>query len=124
MSGQVQGGFNGAIRHRMSPGLQRRLAEEEAAEARETARLEREREQRAEVLEAEAFRAAVADAVARGEDIDYVRALHGKGIGHQPHEFIALVSAQQDAEDQRVAFQEQAGFSVGRFSEANRCRLI
>jgi hypothetical protein len=44
----VGGGFNGAVRSDMSEGLQRRLAAEEAAEAREQARLERERREAAE----------------------------------------------------------------------------
>jgi hypothetical protein len=112
------GGFNGVVRASMSPGLQRRIAEQEAEQAKADARAQRWREQRAE--EARAVQSAIIEAAARGEDLNMPRALRGEGLGHTHGEFISLVSAQQDREDfeqqarERAAFRRLANGAAGR----------
>ena len=114
------GGFNGVVLASMSPGLQRRIAEQEAEEAKADARAQRWREQRAEELQARAVQSAIIEAAARGEDLNMPRALRGEGLGHTHGEFISLVSAQQDRKDveqqarERAAFRRLANGAAGR----------
>jgi hypothetical protein len=96
------GGFGDSLRAQMSPATQRRIAEAEAAEAYEAAKQERERAVRAQAWQERseelARRTAVDEALAAGEDAS-PRALRGERLGHEPHEFLALMSARQDHED-------------------------
>ncbi|HEX6758640.1 MAG TPA: hypothetical protein VF086_09570 [Propionibacteriaceae bacterium] len=109
------GGFagGGSIRDRMSPGLQARLADAEAEEAFQAAKEERARSLRAEQWqersEEAARRIAIGEAMAAGEDAG-PRALRGERLGHQPHEFIELVAAQQDHEDLVEAARQRREF--------------
>jgi hypothetical protein len=93
----------------MSPRLQRQIAEAEAAEARDQAKAERQRAERAETLRESANQAAIAQALQEGEEF-HSRMLRGQGVGHQPAEFIALASARQGVEDERAAALEMAAF--------------
>jgi hypothetical protein len=72
------GGFNGVVHASMSPGLQRRIAEQEAEEAKADARAQRWREQRVEELQARAVQSAIIEAAARGEDLNMPRPLRGE----------------------------------------------
>src|SRR5688572_12123277 len=60
---QIVGGFGGACRSMMSPGLQRKLAEQEAAEEREARKEERSRAERVETLKQKAIQAAITQAL-------------------------------------------------------------
>jgi hypothetical protein len=93
----------------MSPRLQRQIAAQEEAEAREAAKLERERAYRAEQFQERAQQSAIAAALEAGEEF-HPRMLHGERLGHQPHEFIAAASARMDVEDQRFEASELAEF--------------
>ena len=95
-------GFGDSVRERMSPGLQRQIAEQEEAEAREAAKLERERAVRAETWRERSLQAAIAQAIADGENINPRRAMRGEGIGHSPQEFIEMMGSVQAAEDARA----------------------
>ncbi len=107
MGGTVYMG-GGCAREQMSDGLRRR-ALEEAQETRESARAERERRQRAVLLQERAIAAAVTDAGQRGEDVT-PRMLRGQQVGHTPAGVHGLVSAQQDLEDRRHEARERAAF--------------
>jgi hypothetical protein len=94
----IHGGFNNSLRSQMSEGLQRRLAEQEAAEAREAAQEQREQRMRAEAHQESAIQAAIAMELERGEAF-HPRWLRGEKLGHTPSEFIALRAEQMDVED-------------------------
>jgi len=94
----------------MSPGLQRQIAEQEEAEAREAAKEARERAARAQLWQERSLQAAIAQAVLDGESVNPRQAMQGRGIGHQPHEFVAMMAAVQDAEDEREAAREHAEY--------------
>ena len=40
-----------------------------------------------------------------------MRALHGDGVGHEPREFIEMVSAQQDLEDSQAEARDRAAYN-------------
>ncbi len=96
------GGFGGSARAGLSEGLSIRLAAVEQLEAAEDAKREQERKRRAEAFEERAFQAAIAQAIADGENVNPRLAMQGRGIGHQPHEFVAMISERMDLEDQRL----------------------
>jgi hypothetical protein len=104
-SGVPTGGFGDSIYDRMSPGLRRAIAESEAEEAYQAARAERERAYRAEQWaqrsEDAARQDAIREAIEAGEDAS-PRALRGEQLGHEPSEFVALMSARQDVEDMQL----------------------
>jgi hypothetical protein len=106
---QIRGGFDGSVRGMMSPQLQARLAEEEAREAREAREEERSRAQRAEDFQTRGLQGAIADAIQRGEQY-HPKMLRGERLGHQPHEFIRLVSDAQDVEDAQREARQRAAF--------------
>lgn len=112
MSGTIYmgGGFGGSIRGQMSDKLRRRLHEEEASEAIETARVERDRQQRGEQLQQQALRAAIENALDAGESFQ-PRWLRGEQIGHTRSEFLALASTRMDLEDRRIEMAERAAFN-------------
>ena len=95
----IGGGFGGSARPGLSEGLSIRLAAAEQLEAAEDAKREQERKRRAEALEQRAFQAAIAQAIADGEHVNPRLAMQGRGIGHQPHEFVQMVSDRMDVED-------------------------
>jgi hypothetical protein len=104
------GGFDGSIRARMSPGTQRPIAMLEQAEAaRDRAEAVR-RQVRSEAWQQAALESAIQDAVQRGEDLAGPRRLRHEALGHTPAEFVALVSAQQDHEDALAAGRERQAF--------------
>jgi hypothetical protein len=105
----VIGGFGGSIRSMMSPGLQRRLAEQEAAEAREAKEQERFRAQRAEAHHEASIQAAIAQALEQGQEFN-PRMLRGEGLGRTRAEAIQYYSAMQDREDVLAAAREQLAF--------------
>jgi hypothetical protein len=105
----IHGGFGGSLRSQMSEQLQRRIAEQEAAEAREAAQEERARAQRAEVHQENAIQAAISQALENGEDF-HPRMLRGERLGHTRQEFLAMQSARMDAEDAQLAARQQAAF--------------
>jgi hypothetical protein len=86
----------------LSEGLSIRLAAVEQLEAAEDAKREQERKRRAEAFQERAFQAAIAQAIADGENMNPRLAMQGRGIGHQPHEFVAMISERMDLEDQRL----------------------
>src|SRR5215203_2010170 len=92
----VGGGFNGSVRDQMSPSLQRRLAAEEAAEAREAAQVLRDREAVADELHSRNLVSAIALAQNAGEYVDIARAMRGEGIGHTKAEFLQMRSDAMD----------------------------
>ena len=101
----VGGGFNGSIRDRMSPTLQRRLAAEEAAEAREIAQAERDREAVADELHSRNLVSAIVLAEDAGEWVDVAGAMRDPSVvGHTHQEFLQMRSDLMDLED----FQAQA----------------
>jgi hypothetical protein len=106
----VIGGFGGSIRSMMSPGLQRRLAEQEAAEAKEGREQERERALRAEVHHEASIQAAIAQALEQGQEFN-PRMLRGEGLGRTVSESLAYYSAVADAEDRRRAAQARRAFN-------------
>jgi hypothetical protein len=106
----VVGGFGGSIRSMMSDGLQRRLAEQEAAEAREAAQEERERALRAEAFRESNLQAAIAAALEAGEEF-HPRMLRGERLGHTTSEFIAARSAQMDVEDAQLAARQRVAYN-------------
>jgi hypothetical protein len=103
VTGQVYmgGGFGDSIRERMSPALQQRLAWEEQAEARENAKIERQREIDREKWHERSILGAAQQAVDRGELITVHQRMSGEGLGHTPAEFIAERVALMDIEDMR-----------------------
>jgi hypothetical protein len=116
MTGSVQmgAGWNGSLRDRMSPSLQRRIAQAEIEEQREAARQERQRQAEAELREQRAYVAAMLAAEERGEFVD-VRAVLGgdfTGVGHTRAEFLQLAVAQQDREDALAAAADRRAFEA------------
>ena len=111
MSGEVKmgGGFNGAARSQMSPGLLRQIAAQEEQEARQAAEERRKREAKAEAWRSRAVQSAVAEALDAGEQFS-PQMLEGHGLGHTQSEFVALVSARQDHEDAMAAAREWQEF--------------
>jgi hypothetical protein len=105
----IRGGFNGSLRSQMSPQLQRRLAEAEAAEAKQARDEERQRAQRREDLEARNVQAAIAMAIENGEEFS-PRMLRGQGYGRTRSEAIAYYSDLQDMEDRRAEVREAKEF--------------
>jgi hypothetical protein len=103
-------GFGDSVRSLMSPGLQARIAEQEEAEAREAAKEARERAVRAEAWRERSLQAAIAQAVADGENVNPRLAMQGRGIGHTPREFVEMMAWVQDAEDQREEARERAEY--------------
>lgn len=103
MSGTTMGGFNGACRDQMSPGLARRIAQEEAEYARETARQERERQAAAEGAFRERAAASIAEAVERGEQFSMREALAAGGVGRTRAEAMEYFSALGDLQDRQEA---------------------
>jgi hypothetical protein len=106
----IRGGFGGSLRSQMSDQLQRKIAAEEAAEAREAAQEERARAQRVEALQENAIQAAIAMAIENGEEF-HPRMLRGERIGHTSQEFIAMVSAQQDLQDAQLAARQRITYN-------------
>jgi hypothetical protein len=106
---RIHGGFGGSLRSQMSPQLQRRLAEAEAAEAKEAAQEERARAQRVEDLRERSVQAAVAQALENGAEFS-PRMLRGQGYGRTRAEAIAYFSDLQDVEDRRAEAQERIEF--------------
>jgi hypothetical protein len=119
MTGEVRmgGGFNGSATSQMSPSLLRQIALQEEAEARKAAEELRKREERAEEWQTRAVTAAIQDAMDRGEEFN-PRMLDGRGLGHTPAEFVALVSARQDHEDMQAAARERQAFEAWKFQES------
>jgi hypothetical protein len=105
----IHGGFGGSLRSQMSPQLQRRIAEQEAAEAREAAQEERARAQRREDFEARNVQAAISQALETGEEFS-PRMLRGQGYGRTRSEAIAYYSELQDMEDARAQVRERREF--------------
>jgi hypothetical protein len=111
MSDAVRGfGGEGSVRSLMSPGLQARIAEEEEREAREAAKLERQRAVKAELWRERSLQAAIAQAVADGENVNPRLAMQGRGIGHTPREFVEMMTYVQDAEDMQAEARERADY--------------
>jgi hypothetical protein len=106
---QIRGGFNGSLRSQMSPQLQRQIAQQEQIEAREAAQEERARTERAEVLQENAIRAAISQAVEQGQDF-HPRMLRGERLGRTRQEAIAYFSGLQDMEDRKVELAERREF--------------
>jgi hypothetical protein len=94
----------------MSDQLQRRLAAEEAQEAKEAAREERARAQRAEAHQENAIQAAISQALAEGREFS-PRWLRGERVGHTTSEFIAARSAQMDVEDAQLAARQRVAYN-------------
>jgi hypothetical protein len=109
MNDQIRGGFGGVLRSQMSPQLQRRLAEAEAAEAKEAAQEERARAQRREDFEARNAQAAIAQAIEAGQEFS-PRMLRGQGYGRTRQEAVQYFSDLQDVEDRRAEAQERIEF--------------
>jgi hypothetical protein len=89
--GVPTGGFTGdvtSVRSTMSDGLRRQVAALEEREAREQAKIERERQAPVEAFERSANQHAIAMALEAGEQFS-PRMLHGEGLGHQPHELVS-----------------------------------
>jgi hypothetical protein len=106
------GGFADAgIRARMSESLQRRLAEDDAREARETAKAERERAHHADRQRERAIADLVRQAIERGDQVTMHQRATGEGLGRTPSEFIASRAAIMDLEDRRAEADERAAFS-------------
>jgi hypothetical protein len=105
----IVGGFNNSLRSQMSPQLQRRIAEQEAAEAREAKAEERARAERREDLEARNIQAAIAQAIENGEEWS-PRMLRGQGYGRTRAEAIAYFSGLQDMEDRKAELAERREF--------------
>jgi len=94
----------------MSPSLQRRLAAEEAAEAREAAQVLRDREAVADELHSRNLVSAIALAQNAGEYVDIARAMRGEGIGHTKAEFLQMRSDAMDLEDMHSAAEDARAF--------------
>jgi hypothetical protein len=109
MNDQIRGGFGGSLRSQMSPQVQRRIAEQEAAEAREAAQEERARAQRREDFETRNVQAAIAMAIENGQEWS-PRMLRGQGYGRTRSEAIAYYSELQDMEDRRAEVREAKEF--------------
>jgi hypothetical protein len=105
------GGFGeSSVRSQMSPRLQRQIAESEEREARESARLERERPSRVGAWRERSLQAAITQALELGEELNNPRALRGEPLGHTPAEFVSLMSARQDVEDRAAEAPERREF--------------
>ena len=104
------GGFGGSIRERMSDELQIRLEAAESLEADADAKAERERARRAERFQEQSIQAAIALAVANGERVNPRLAMQGRGIGHQPHEFIQQRALLMEREDLEAAAADRRAF--------------
>ena len=107
---RIHGGFGGSLRSQMSPALQRRIAEEEAAEAREQAQLERERAQRAEDFQARNIQAGIVQALEAGQEYS-PRMLRGETLGRTRQEAIQHYSSLQDVEDRRAEAAQRRAFN-------------
>jgi hypothetical protein len=106
------GGFAGdvtSVRSTMSDGLRRQVAQNEEREAREQAKLERERQARVDAFAESANRHAIAMALEAGEEF-HPRMLAGQGLGHTVRELVEAVSIRQDVEDQRFEAAELEEF--------------
>jgi hypothetical protein len=93
----------------MSPQLQRQIALQEQAEAKEAREEERLRAQRREALEENAIRAAINQAVENGQEF-HPRMLRGERLGRTRQEAIAYYSELQDMEDRRAEVREAKEF--------------
>jgi hypothetical protein len=111
-AGFPTGGFTGdasSVRSTMSDGLRRQVAQLEEREAREQARIERERQAEVAAFAESANRHAIAMALEQGEEF-HPRMLSGQGLGHTVRELVEAVSARQDIEDQRFEAAELQEF--------------
>jgi hypothetical protein len=110
VTGQVYmgGGFSDAIRERMSPQLQQRIAWEEQQEQQENARIERQREVDRERWHERSLRGAAEQAIAEGRLVTVHERMTGEGLGHTPSERIALANAAMDLEDQQEESRRRA----------------
>ena len=107
----VGGGFNGSIRDRMSPTLQRRLAQEEAAEAREIAQAERDQAAVRDELQSRNLVSAIVLAEDAGEWVDVARAMRDPSVvGHTHQEFLQMRSDLMDLEDIQAAAEDARAF--------------
>jgi hypothetical protein len=106
---RIHGGFGGSLRSQMSPQLQRQIALQEQAEAKEAREEERARAQRIEDLEARNVQAAIAMAIENGQEFS-PRMLRGQGYGRTRSEAIAYYSELQDMEDRRAEVREAKEF--------------
>lgn len=101
-------GFGAELRARMSPSLQRQIAQQEANEAREAAVESRRREQEREQWHERNLQAAAREAVERGESV--IDALAGRNLGRTPGEFVRQRYAIMDVEDAMERGRQAAAF--------------
>lgn len=102
-------GFGTALRARMSPDLQRKIAQQQHDEAREAAVESRRREAESAQWQERNLQAAAQQAVNAGEAMT-PRLMNGEGLGRSPAEFVRQQYALMDIEDAQERARQAVAF--------------
>jgi hypothetical protein len=106
----LSGGWGDTRDDRLSPQLAKRMAQEDARDAREARQAEQVRRELQARREQENITASIQLAFERGEDVDVRRAYADGGVGRTPREAIEYASALGDVDDMREAARQQAAY--------------